>query len=63
VKEQHGNDEWISKYLRERGKHAWTREDDNLLEAAALNRSDSTAPLPAVPEMRRRIKEILAHRE
>jgi hypothetical protein len=59
-KEQRGNDEWIRNYLAARGMHAWTREDDNLLEAAAINRSDSTAPLPAAPEMRRRIKEILA---
>jgi len=59
-KEQRSNDEWIHGYLATRGSHAWTREDDNLLAAAALNRSDSTAPLPAVPEMKRRIKEILA---
>ena len=37
-------------------------EDDNALAAAALNRTDSSAPLPALPQLKRRIRKILAQK-
>jgi len=41
------NEEWLQQYVEKRGYHPWNREDEQLLTAAALQRTASTAPLPA----------------